>query len=496
MKVLLPLPLRRWMVILSLGMAALDAGAQSADALIDKLVEKGVLTTKEGNDLREETDKNFKYAHAMRNGMPEWVEMFKFSGDVRMRYEGFFSDSTFVNPGTTNKYQWLDRSRFRYRLRFGATASMADNLEAGFMLAAGQLTTSGGNALSPNQTFSGNGANNYLWINQAYGKWSPLNGPDWTASITAGKFQNPFQFDEMVFDPNYTPTGVGLQLGSQLSSQHALRFNGGAFFLNDSPPDFGQDPYLLGGQLRWDANWTPKISTTLGVAYLFLGNSTNLDNASVPNLNGGNTRNFYGYLTNKYTPVVLDAAFTYTCSTFPLYKGPFPIKIGGTVMYNLGAPNGNQNSPDYYSNTNYLAWDVGVFFGKAGKRGTWELSYVYKWVGADSWYEEFTDNDFGALYWQTPDYMVSNPNGFIPATPIPPPIPFPANPNLSYYVPGTNAKGHIVRFAWSPTDSFTINLKWLLTTPVTPFPYPKGSVNGMNSFPVMSRVQVDATWKF
>ena len=256
------------------------------------------------------------------------------------------------------------------------------------------------------------------------------------------------------------------------------------------------NPYLLGGQLGWDAKWTPKLSTALDVGYLYLGNSTNLNNVSVPNLNGGNTRNFYGDLTNTYTPVIVNASATYTASSFPLYKGPFPIKIGGEVMYNLGAPNGKSSTPGYYSNTNFFAWDVGVWLGKSGKRGTWELSYVYKWMGADSWYEEFVDDNFGALYWQAPDYMVSTPNGFIPATPIAPTPPYPANPNLSFYIPGTNVKGHIVRFAWSPTDSFTLAVKWFLTTPVTPFPYPQPSVNGLRSAPQMSRVQVDATWKF
>jgi len=476
--------------------SAISVQAQSSDALLNKLVEKGILSTKEANELRDEADKDFSHAYTIKTGMKDWVDMFKFSGDMRVRYEGFFSDSTFQNPGTTNKYKWLDANRLRYRLRFGAVATMKDNLEAGFMFASGQTTTSGGNPLSANQNFTGNGANNYLWINQAYGKWSPLNGPDWTASVSVGKIENPFQFDEMVFDPNYTPTGAGLQFGSRLSSHHALRVNGGAFYLNDSTPDFGMNPYLLGGQLRWDANWTPKISSTLDLGYFYLGNSTNLNNTAVPNLNGGNTRDFYGYLTNKYTPVVADTHLTYTASSFPLYRGAFPIKIGGQVMYNLGAPNMNSSSPNYYSNTNFFAWEAGIWLGKSGKRGTWELSYVYKWVGADSWYEEFTDNDFGALYWQTPDYMVSTPNGFIPATPIAPAPPYPANPNLSYYIPGTNAKGHIVRFAWSPTDSFTLAVKWLLTTPVTPFPYPKHSVNGMSSFPVMSRVQVDANWKF
>lgn len=37
--------------------------AQSVDALLDKLVDKGVLTTKEANELKEETDRGFTKDH-------------------------------------------------------------------------------------------------------------------------------------------------------------------------------------------------------------------------------------------------------------------------------------------------------------------------------------------------------------------------------------------------------------------------------------------------
>ena len=203
--------LRRWVAGAVLLASVMGAQPQSADALINKLVEKGILSTKEANELRDEADKDFKHSYTVKTGMKDWVNMFKVAGDVQVRYEGFFSDSEFKNPGTTNRYLWQDRNRFRYRMRFGVTASLKDNLEAGLMLASGQTTTSGGNPLSQNQTFTGNGANNYLWINQAYGKWSPLSGPDWTGTISVGKIANPLQFDEMVFDDDYTPTGAGLQ---------------------------------------------------------------------------------------------------------------------------------------------------------------------------------------------------------------------------------------------------------------------------------------------
>jgi hypothetical protein len=54
--------------------------AQSSDALIDKLVDKGILSSDEAKDLRDETDKDFKTAVAAKTGMPDWVTGYKLSG--------------------------------------------------------------------------------------------------------------------------------------------------------------------------------------------------------------------------------------------------------------------------------------------------------------------------------------------------------------------------------------------------------------------------------
>src|SRR6185295_20026173 len=90
------------------GVLFLSSGqAQSVDALLDKLVDKGVLTVNEAKDLREETDKDFNRAYGAKSGMPEWVSALKFNGDMRGRYEGFFGE----NPA------FVERNRFRYRFR-------------------------------------------------------------------------------------------------------------------------------------------------------------------------------------------------------------------------------------------------------------------------------------------------------------------------------------------------------------------------------------------
>ena len=188
------------------GMLALTASSwgQTADALIDKLVEKGILNVKEANQLREETDKGFNQAYSVKSGMPDWVTSFKINGDFRGRYESF----TYDNNAT-------ERDRFRYRARLGFTAVMQENFEVGLRLASGDLDsgipTGGVDPISTNQTLQNNASKKGVFLDLAYAKWSPLNTRDWSGSLTFGKMENPFVFPStMMFDRDYTPEGGAL----------------------------------------------------------------------------------------------------------------------------------------------------------------------------------------------------------------------------------------------------------------------------------------------
>ena len=87
--------------------------AQSADALIDKLVDKGILTSgKEAQELREESDQDYMKAFQAKTGMPDWVTGYKIGGSFRGRFEQFTSE----NPN------FIARTRLRYRLLVGMTS--------------------------------------------------------------------------------------------------------------------------------------------------------------------------------------------------------------------------------------------------------------------------------------------------------------------------------------------------------------------------------------
>ena len=431
--------------------------AQSADALIDKLVSKGVLTVKEANDLREESDKNFTTALQTKNGMSDWVQALKFNGDLRARYEAFNTDNS----------QFVDRQRLRYRMRFGVVAQMTDNIEAGFKLTSSDPVSGfGGDPISGNTTFQNNADKKFLYIDQAYGKWSPLTGPHWFGSVIVGKMENPFVFSDMVFDADYTPEGAAANLAYVINDKHSVKLAGGYFVL-DELSGSSHDPSMVGVQARWDAAWTPKLATSVGAAYLALENETMLPNAGVPNMNRGNTRTgAAGNLAYGYSPFVVDASATYTFDKFPLYPGPCPIKIAGDYMYNNGAPgSGNDVNGRPADNS---AYSVGFQLGKSGKKGTWDISYTWKSLGANAWWEEFTDSDFGAFY--------ASPNS-------------PANSGANVgYGAGTNVKGHILKLSYSPYNSWTVSVKWFLTSLLNPYPVTQDSS--------MSRLQVDANWKF
>ena len=447
-------------VTAALGAAAtlacgLSAPAQSVDGLLDKLVDKGVLSVKEANDLREEADKDFTKAYAAKTGLPDWVTSLKFGGDLRLRYDGLNYGSI---PGSTDRY------RGRYRLRFGFTASLWDNFEVGLRLGSGDVDggvpTGGVDPISQNQSFQNNASKKGIFVDLAYAKWTPINTPTWEGAFTAGKMVNPFAYTSMVFDHDYTPEGVAMNWSYNVNDRHSINLNGGLFVLDESSSSYS-DPYMLGIQALWNGIWykseggARQLSSSLGVGALNIVNSKSLTVTSVPYVNSGNQRTpgLNGSLVNYYNPIVASGSLTYKLPKVFGYRGAFPITIGGEYMVNPATSEQN------------TGWNAGITFGKSGKRGTWDIGYRYKHLEGDAWYEQMVDSDFGAYYQKTSDRSVTK-----------------------GYGAGTNVKGHVFAAAWSPYDAVTLSVTYFLTHLIEASP--------AGSLSQTSRLQVDATFKF
>lgn len=423
--------------------------AQQSEALLETLVRKGILTEQEAEDLKADIAKENKQYVKVRSAGKETISL-DIYGDMRARMEGFYTDDPAM----------VDRTRFRYRLRAGMTATLFDRFEAGVRLTSSEANGSfGGDPISGNTTFQDNGSKKFIYLDLAYGRWYAFTNQTAMGTLTVGKMENPYVFSDMVFDGDYTPEGGSLQFGYQPSVDHSLKLNMGAFVLDEIGGQ-SEDPAMLGAQLRWDGIWLhdeafkPKLQSSVGIGVLNIMESASLGNAAVPNVNRGNTRIGTGELAYHYNPIVADASLTYTFEKAPFYNGAFPVRLAGDYMNNPAAPDDN------------VAYSAGVTIGKAGKRGTWELGYRYKYLPADAWYEEVVDSDFGAFY------QVAQVNSGLGTG----------------YGAGTNVKGHIVKLSYSPYNSITLSATWFKTQLVDE------PVGGSDSD--MNRLQVDALWKF
>ncbi|MCC6232256.1 MAG: putative porin [Verrucomicrobiales bacterium] len=438
---------------------------QTADSLIDKLVDKGILTVDEGNQLREDADRDFNKAYSVKSGMPEWVSSLRLNGDFRGRFEGFY--------GPENGF--ADRARWRYRLRAGFTAVMMDDFEVGFRLGSGDIDsasriTAGSDPISNNQSLQNNGAKKGLFLDTVYAKWSPINTGAWQGTFTLGKMENPLVTSDLTFDNDYTPEGLAEQFSYTLDATHSLKFNAVQFVL-DEIGGSGKDPYLMGGQMRLDSLWSPKWSTSLGAAFLGILNEDQLGSSAVPDLNSGNSRVVQksadgtsftlGAPVETFEALIADVGITRTLESVPLYAGAFPIRVFGEYIHNFGAD--EQNS----------GYHGGISFGKAGKKRTWEITYRYKVLEGDAWWEELSDSDSGAFY--SGRFSAASVPGVLRAA-------------GAGYSAGTNIRGHWLRFGYSPYDSLTLNLTWINLDLIEEY------LPGTDSN--MDRLQIDAVWKF
>jgi hypothetical protein len=425
----------------------------SVDNLLNKLEQKGILTPNEADDLKAENATNsvadFNQAMNSRFPIPDWIIGYKLSGDFR----GRFDERTTPNPAQE------DNARLRYRLRVGLLVNMKDNLQVGFRLGSGDVNSAnglGGGPLSNTSTLQGNGTKKFLYIDEAYGKWTPINDDTWMVAGTIGKMDEPFQETPMVFDADYTPEGGALQATYQINDWNSLAVNGAGFVLAYSSSAAQNMSFLYGAQAMWNAKWTGHISSSLGVAAYDIVNRDLLTTANAGSGNKGNSVNAAGDPIYSLNPIVADASVTYTLDSFPLYKGAFPIKLTAAYLNNPGAPRsgGSVVGGAPSGNEGYYA---GITFGRAVKQGTWDIGYRYESLDANAWYAQIVNDD-----------------------------------NQAYnagFAGGTNVKGHLFTADYALTDALLFSFTCYVNSMI-------GNTNPAGASSREIHAMADLMWKF
>ena len=362
-----------------IGLCRASVFAGEMDVLVNKLVEKGVLSEGEAQQLLTETKEEARkeIAQGKNEILPKWLQTTRFSGDMRIRYQG--------ETKTGSKH----RDRGRYRLRYGFEMKPNELMKAGFKMATGENKTNGPEQTSTNQSFTNSYQNKPIWIDQAYVEYRPFGNQDIMIlkdmKFAGGKFANPFYTTDMVWDGDINPEGGYIQFTPSFGPAWNMFFTLAYLPMGENSSD-SNDPFLFAAQGGVGGTFKARPYKA-GVSYYnydnIKGNAWNTYSANyTPTIN--NTLTGASGALLKYDFNILEVIGEYSPLDITFLGNTIPLTIHGDYARNLGAK-------DIRDDTALLA---GAKLGKAKDKGTWEVFWNYREVGQDAVLATINDSDF------------------------------------------------------------------------------------------------------
>jgi hypothetical protein len=352
--------------------------ASEIDSLLNKLVEKKVITASDAQEIRTATNqgiakaeqqKQEDYKKLAKDSQPDWVKNTKLSGDSRLRYE---YKRTQPNPIRTN--------RGRFRLRVGVESRVNDKVKVGFTLATGISDNSAGSTRSNNQTLAGIFNKKPIIIDKAYMQWQPRNG----ISLIGGKFANPiWEPMDFVWDPDITPEGGVALLKASLNSQLSWFTHTGLLVLDNSTSN-QTNPFLYFIQPGFQ--WQPPKNVSVKAGVVYYGYEHVKGRAKLQGSSGTNTFANGNYADN-YDAVCPALEIGLDNPLDHLGIDSAPIKF-------LDLFGAFSNNVDVTDNAN--AWIAGAKVGakSVAKFGDWQLRYAHKKLEKDAILDVLPNDDF------------------------------------------------------------------------------------------------------
>jgi polyhydroxyalkanoate synthesis regulator phasin len=356
------------------------AKAGEVDVLINKLVEKGILSQSEAaallqdmqkEGMRQQAEVKQVAAEAAKEEtkktsvkLPEWVDKIKLKGDLRLRYQGEKTDEKADSP---------QRDRYRIRWRVGAVAKVTDQWDTGFGFASG-----GDDPRSTNQTLENVFQTPDARLDYAYVTYKPFN----FLSLTGGKFANPIWAPkDLLWDGDIMPDGLAAKLTHKISDSFKI-FATPAFFILEEFSKTTKDPNLFVIQAGVEGSFGIPYFKVAGTYYDF----RNLKGNVFPHSAGSNSLDSAGKLFYNYDSFAGDAEVGANLS------GPVE-KVALFAQYVQSDADDDLDKDGNKDNQGYL---VGIKVGhkKISKLLDWELKYNYRELERDAWPDFLPDSDF------------------------------------------------------------------------------------------------------
>ena len=273
-------------------------------------------------------------------------------GDVRLRYE------------STSGGALPERERAVFRARLRAAYNLTDRLTVGARLVTGDANDPN----SSDVTLSRFDDDLDVGLDQAFA--STRLGP---VTLTGGKFENPFQRTELVWDNDVNPEGVAASLVRPVG--HGVTLRAAAIYFPVDEAAAGPDSDMLGGQAGLSARLAPHVELAGTLAYY---------DYRLRSLAGADAGDFR---SNRLGPDgrylsdfdLLDATASLNVADVWHHM---PLRVIADYVRNLGAVPAGQD-----------AYSVDLLFGATNAPHDWRVQYGYASADADGVLAAFSQDN-------------------------------------------------------------------------------------------------------
>lgn len=349
--------------------------AGEIDILVRKLVDKGILTYGEAQQILTETKEEVRreVAQGTSSTLPAWIQNIKLKGDLRLRYQ-------WDEKQGTNPVNGQDQHRGRIRFRLGAEAKVNDKLKALFGLATG-----GSDPRSTNETLDNTFETPDIRLDYAMAEWYAA---PW-ATVKVGKLNSVAKqlmvTTDMLWDTDINPEGLSLQFSRDIAAIENLNlfFNTGLWIL-DEYSNNTDDPFMYYFQPGFQYSFLENnLKLKMACASYFF---TNVQGQSLDHSASTNST------TGSPARLMYDFSPTISPSLELGIKKPLLISNIPGVDYAAIFAEGVHN-PDPADD--HSGWSAGMKLGaeKVSDWGQWQLRYLFKRLERDSWLDTFPDSD-------------------------------------------------------------------------------------------------------